>query len=277
MDPVVSIRNASFCEACFLDGVVHRFRSSLLKSKAVPNHSKALVAVSGGPCSSALLQMSAEFSNPEHPKRKFSSLHVCHVDQSILLKQNWNEQVKDMAQQYQLESSIVSLSSLFNSEQELAKLFDTNLTNQEELLHYLTMECLKREAIRYGCESILLGDSATWMAIKVIANTSKGRGISLAEDISFQTKRQDVIWLRPMRDILAKEIELFNNFKQIPSVPHTTLTTGMATKSSINKATTDFILQLEEDFPATVSTVIRTAYKLAPKASSHFTCFICQG
>ncbi|KAH9274531.1 hypothetical protein BASA83_003167 [Batrachochytrium salamandrivorans] len=98
-------------------------------------------------------------------------------------------------------------------------------------------------------------DSSTAIAIRVIANTSKGRGLSLPADIGDSDWHRDVHLLRPMRDILSKEIGIFNHLCKLETVAHTSFATLLPTKTSIDRLSQDFIVGLEQDFPATVSTI----------------------
>ncbi|KAL2916057.1 Cytoplasmic tRNA 2-thiolation protein 2 [Polyrhizophydium stewartii] len=80
-----------------------------------------------------------------------------------------------------------------------------------------------------------------------------------------------------MRDILAKEIGIYTRLARLDTVVHPTLTTGMPPKSSIDRLTEHFIVGLEEEFPATVSTVVRTAFKIKTAHKNKDVCPLCEG
>ena len=86
-----------------------------------------------------------------------------------------------------------------------------------------------------------MADSSTRQAIKMIAMTSKGRGYSIPFDIGVEN---DTCWpnlaiLRPMKDMLSKEIGLYNRFMGLEHyvIPPTDFNTGKPAKSSIERLT----------------------------------------
>jgi cytoplasmic tRNA 2-thiolation protein 2 len=126
-----------------------------------------------------------------------------------------------------------------------------------------------------------MGDSSTRQAIKMISLTSKGRGYSLALDIGVENRVsfKDIGIMRPMKDMLSKEIGFYNHFSNVNQYVITTenFSTKMPGKSSIGRLTEEFIVGLERNFPSTVSTVCRTTLKLNPASDmdTSVTCAIC--
>lgn len=86
-----------------------------------------------------------------------------------------------------------------------------------------------------------MADSATRQAIKMISMTSKGRGYSIPLDVGAEndTSFSDVAILRPMKDMLAKEIGLYNRFRGLDDfvTAPTNFGTRAPVKSSIEKLT----------------------------------------
>ncbi|KAI7904948.1 uncharacterized protein BX663DRAFT_501126 [Cokeromyces recurvatus] len=154
-------------------------------------------------------------------------------------------------------------------------------TAKEDLLWNLKMEMLVTVARREKCDYIFMADSATRQAIKMISMTSKGRGYSLALDVSVDDQQsfKDLCIMRPMKDMLAKEIGLYNYFVKTDQyiISPLNFSTMMPGKSSIERLTEEFIVGLERDFPSTVSTVCRTVMKLTPAADMDLTqtCAMC--
>lgn len=126
-----------------------------------------------------------------------------------------------------------------------------------------------------------MGDSATRQAIKMIAMTSKGRGYTLPLDVGVdnQLSFNDVCIMRPMKDMLSKEIGFYNYFNKIDQyiMPAYNFSTMMPAKSSIERLTEDFIVSIEREFSSTVSTICRTITKLQPSANMDLTktCAMC--
>ncbi|KAI9286277.1 hypothetical protein BC943DRAFT_276584, partial [Umbelopsis sp. AD052] len=137
---------------------------------------------------------------------------------------------------------------------------------REDIYWHLKMNMLYRRAQKEKCDFIFLGESSTRQAIKMISMTSKGRGYSAALDVGSDNTitYQNMTIIRPMKDMLAKEIAVYNRNHNIDGfvIPTTNWSTKATSKSSIERLTEEFITGLDRDFPSTVSTVSRTASKL---------------
>lgn len=131
-----------------------------------------------------------------------------------------------------------------------------------------------------GYAKVMMGESLTRVAIKLLTNLSLGRGAYLAVDTGFTDQRHgDVMVVRPMQDYTAKEIAFYNRFFGVPTVSVPPLFTKRREKPSIHQLVERFLLGLQEEFPSTISTVYRTGEKLSPepaKASSEsHRCLLC--
>lgn len=136
-------------------------------------------------------------------------------------------------------------------------------------------------ARRENCSFIFMGDSATRQAIKMIAMTSNGRGYTLPLDVGVDNASsfKDLCIMRPMKDMLSKEIGFYNYFSKIDQyiLPAYNFSTMMPAKSSIERLTEEFIVGIEREFSSTVSTICRTITKLQPSAEMDMTktCAMC--
>ncbi|RCH94100.1 Cytoplasmic tRNA 2-thiolation protein 2, partial [Rhizopus stolonifer] len=166
---------------------------------------------------------------------------------------------------------------------QLKQLFSSikKTTAKEDLLWNIKMAMLVHVARREGCMYIFMADSATRQAIKMISMTSKGRGYSLPLDIGVDNQQSfpDVCIMRPMKDMLSKEIGFYNYFFKIDKFVLSPFNFGtmMAGKTSIDRLTEEFIVGIEREFPSTVSTICRTVLKLSPSADMDLkrTCAMC--
>ena len=78
---------------------------------------------------------------------------------------------------------------------------------------------------------------------KVMSLTSKGRGFVVPLEANSEDKReQGVVFIRPMKDILSKEIGIYNHFMKIESIHRPTFTT-------LSTNPKDSIEHLTEGFP----------------------------
>ncbi|CDH49968.1 cytoplasmic trna 2-thiolation protein 2-like [Lichtheimia corymbifera JMRC:FSU:9682] len=152
---------------------------------------------------------------------------------------------------------------------------------KEDLYWHIKQAMLVSIARREKCSYIFMADSATRQAIKMISMTSKGRGYSIPLDVGAEndTSFSDVAILRPMKDMLAKEIGLYNRFRGLDGfvTAPTNFGTKAPVKSSIEKLTEHFIATLDRGFPSTVSTISRTTSKLTPSSDIDMnqTCAMC--
>ncbi|KAH9247999.1 hypothetical protein BASA81_014374 [Batrachochytrium salamandrivorans] len=282
--PSVVVKRAEFCSSCFIGSVAHRFRGNLAKS-TLPDNSKLMLAFSGGPCSRAMLHTMASYCqlDPDNPrkKRRFPDFCVCYVDQSSLFPDHVSEisKIKSIVESYHRELHIVKLEDVFDEHN--ATILNRDVATMETgQMIQKSLELMQQdsnEARKHGCTGLVLGDSSTAIAIRVIANTSKGRGLSLPADIGDSDWHRDVHLLRPMRDILSKEIGIFNHLCKLETVAHTSFATLLPTKTSIDRLSQDFIVGLEQDFPATVSTIARTAFKINTDHMTKKICPLCEG
>ncbi|XP_070697004.1 cytoplasmic tRNA 2-thiolation protein 2 isoform X2 [Pempheris klunzingeri] len=143
------------------------------------------------------------------------------------------------------------------------------LTAREDLLNTLRQHLLVHTARTEGYSKVMLGDSCTRLAVKLLTSISLGRGAQLAQDTGFSDSRYgDVTLVRPMRDYSAKEIAFYNRMFSVPSVFIAGLDSKTTDKASIQRLTESFVTKLQADFPSTVSTIYRTSEKLQTACQS---------
>ncbi|XP_066569853.1 cytoplasmic tRNA 2-thiolation protein 2 isoform X2 [Amia ocellicauda] len=137
------------------------------------------------------------------------------------------------------------------------------LTAKEELLQTLRHHLIVHTARAHGYAKVMMGDSCSRLAVKLLSNISLGRGASLAMDTGFSDPRYgDIAIVRPMREYSSKEIAFYNKMFKVPSVFIPGLDTKAPEKASIQRLTESFVNKLQAEFPSTVSTIYRTSEKL---------------
>lgn len=111
-----------------------------------------------------------------------------------------------------------------------------------------------------------------------------GRGPQLVFDTGFIDERAKALpTIRAMREFSKKEIALYNKFHLLPEpLAFPAFSTKKETFFSITKLTEDFILGLQENFPATIPTIFRTGdkFQVDPDESinlEHLHCVLYQG
>ncbi|KAI0091212.1 hypothetical protein BDY19DRAFT_1033438 [Irpex rosettiformis] len=140
---------------------------------------------------------------------------------------------------------------------------------------------LQYTAISMNCSHLLLGTSLTSLAISLIAGISQGGGFHVREEAQeewlpncLDTGRAVRI-IRPLREIGMKECGVWAWWMHLPIVGREKWH-WPGTKPGIGRLTKDFIIGLEKDYPSTVSTIVRTCGKLAPKGDTAGKCVICE-
>uniref|UniRef100_A0A8C4Q1G3 Uncharacterized protein n=1 Tax=Eptatretus burgeri TaxID=7764 RepID=A0A8C4Q1G3_EPTBU len=114
------------------------------------------------------------------------------------------------------------------SESSFQALMDSvkTLTAKEDLLYSLRHRLLVHVARRAGYTKVLLGESCSRIAIRLLSNVLLGRGATLARDTGFCDDRYgDVSLLRPMREHMAKEIAYYNHVFKVSTVTMPSLDT----------------------------------------------------
>ncbi|RIA91741.1 hypothetical protein C1645_847160 [Glomus cerebriforme] len=299
----ILIRHSTYCRKCFQHVFVGKFRKNIEKSRNASNSGsgeKVMIGFSGGPSSRAMLQLISEYNEVLPQKQFYSEIVVCHIDESLLFNNQKSTipQIEQIVRKYNypfiglylqnIYNSDVTKSGCYNNVIEIAiddakilqqedsifspseKLLNllnniSKLTAKEDFIWYLKLCYLIDTARKNGCTRLFLGDCSTRLSIKIISLTSKGRGFSLPLETSGETDWfKDVIITRPMKDMLSKEIGIYNQFAGLEDIYIQSVTSMMHAKASIERLTEDFIVRLEKEFPSTVSTIARTGAKLTP-------------
>ncbi|KAI0710272.1 hypothetical protein C8Q76DRAFT_94818 [Earliella scabrosa] len=155
---------------------------------------------------------------------------------------------------------------------------------------------LLHTAFQTGCSHLVLGTSLTSLAVSLISGVAQGAGFNVREEtmeewspdhisalptapIPNGTKKgkapkRTVRIVRPLRDIGMKECAAWAWWARIPIVGKDKWLWPGA-KPGIGTLTKDFIVGLEQDYPSTVSTIVRTCSKLAPKGEVAGKCILC--
>ncbi|KAG0269764.1 Cytoplasmic tRNA 2-thiolation protein 2 [Actinomortierella ambigua] len=161
----------------------------------------------------------------------------------------------------------------------------TTLTAKETVLEHIRQRLLTQMTKKARCDVLITGTSATKMAIQILELTALGRGYALPHETALVSTWVDGCkTIRPLKDILQRELELFNALKGLDTIPNNgvdlepTLQAKSAAKS-IGRLTSSFIVGLDKEFPSTAATVCKTAAKLTMPAEATYQnrCPVCAG
>ena len=142
---------------------------------------------------------------------------------------------------------------------------------------------------------------ATLLTLYIIIGLASGRGANLSDDTGFIDRRyssnEEILLLRPMREFSDEEIYFYNKFSlredikfdDIQKIAWDSDSDTRDSLFSIQTLTRDFLVGLQENFPATIPTIFRTGDKLqrnqdnkANKKADEFDradeiCVLCRG
>uniref|UniRef100_A0A672KLD5 Cytoplasmic tRNA 2-thiolation protein 2 n=1 Tax=Sinocyclocheilus grahami TaxID=75366 RepID=A0A672KLD5_SINGR len=218
---LVKKRVCMFTGSCFKEYFIHKLRAMLGNNRVIFPHEKVLLAVSGGTASYSMLSQVQEVNTQFF-------LFIC---------------VEDSA--YSPEHKL-AVERLFSS----LKI----LIAKEDMLQTLRQHLILHIARENGYSKVMMGDSCSRLAVKLLSNITLGRRAALG----FSDHRYgDVVIVRPMRDYSFKEITYYSRMFNVPSVFISGLDTKTHDKASIQRLTESFVTNLQADFPSTVSTIYR--------------------
>ena len=163
-----------------------------------------------------------------------------------------------------------------NKIKEMIKESETNSTKEDiitqmkwKLISYISKE-------EEGVDKVMLGTNASRTAANLVSFTCKGRGFALPNYLSTSYSLNDVTFIYPMRDFLAKEVGIYNHLHKIIPVNVITLHTKTNTKWSIDHLSQHFIESLQVEFYHTVHTLLKSSSKLyTPSSSIQIHCSLC--
>jgi len=299
----INIReNYPLCKECFLSFMQHKFRTNIGQAKKIKKGVNVLIALSGGDCSRALLDIFLKYhKGAENPKsgkiQRFKDIAVAYVDDSIITGRNNVEKIKEIVTPYDIPLIIKPIEDVFsislnNNEQNnilnivnkdgkkeyvinqnnevdsktaIKELFDSIplVADKECLLNNLRLVLLNYIAKEESYPVLCLGDSSTKTAIDVISYTCKGRGSSLPLDVGSESEIIDgVVMIKPGKTLLKQEFIQYNTYFELSTVSDPEMSASDISKS-IDLISAGFISDLQTNFPSTVTTVVSTANKLS--------------
>ena len=147
---------------------------------------------------------------------------------------------------------------------------------REDLIFYLKRMIIAKFCLTHNFKKALLGTNSHKVATDLLASICKGRGASIANEISYVDDKNfggRVSFMNPMRDFLEKEIALYNHNRKVQIIyqgPLAKLNQEQAGKgiSAPNFNSTDLLIQgffsrLQDKYNVnTVPTVVRLTSKL---------------
>ena len=106
--------------------------------------------------------------------------------------------------------------------QQLLECLPTTSNFREDLVLYFKRWIIVDFALRFNFKKILFGARRHKVATNLLAQLAKGRGASIAHEISYIDDKNfngRVTFMNPLREFLHKEIALYNYLNKVGIIP----------------------------------------------------------
>ncbi|XP_032529215.2 cytoplasmic tRNA 2-thiolation protein 2 [Danaus plexippus] len=277
-----------YCNDCFITNTNHKFRACIGKNKKLTSNEKVLVCLSGGKSSTVLLDLIYNGINLDsHKKLRIVPffVHITGIKKESESKKT-TDMIIDQCQKYNFDLYVVNIQE-YKSNEDIsyctnsfspatlaAKNLNFTTTTGQDVLTKIKHNLFIRISKQLGCRFVLTAETTTLLAMKLLSSIVIGRGSQVENDIGFADNRDgNVEILRSMRDITNEEIDIYLNIKQMCVDPK-----DSDQEISLQAAIRDFVLDLQENYPSTISTVCKTADKLGSVNGKNNIkkCHVCQ-
>lgn len=272
-----ALRQALYCQPCFHAQTFHKYRQCCAQAKTLFNGDipeRILLAFSGGNASRVLLHLATEAKRVDPHRQNTDEFIVCHVSESSIGDiVNDQLKLKEICASYSLPLLIKDIQESALLDEEFHK---KNQTAKEEIASIARTNILIDTALEQKCSKIYFGDCATRLSIKALSSCAHGRGLSLSHKSQPIVRMPDLPSLAivyPLRMHFAKELAYLIHFEKLELSLEKSV--KRPPSSSINLLAERFVMELDKDFPATVSTICSTTAKLQ-STQNVSACSICR-
>ncbi|XP_024395576.1 cytoplasmic tRNA 2-thiolation protein 2 isoform X2 [Physcomitrium patens] len=287
------------CCTCLHTNLISKFKTAVNQNSLVTPADHVLVAFSGGAASRVALEFlreirlrqqtdldasrgqgtrvfglgvvfvdeAAAWSGPsldlEHTIEEISSIILTESERPVPLH---IAKLQDVFEAEGLRSSVgldedVGIRSSEEMLQELLRNVE-DVTGKEDLVTYLRMQVLQKIAKEHGYTKLVLGVCSSRIAARSIAATAKGQGYSFSADIQYWDSRWPVTVVLPLRDVLARELDVYCRLANLKTVVNKNTLHGTDKSKSINELSREFVSLLQEQNFSREYTITRTMGKL---------------
>lgn len=280
------------CCSCLHTNLLSKFKTAVNKNSLVTPLDRVLVALSGGPASRVGLEFLREIrlkaqtdldASRDKGTRVFG-LGVVYVDETAASSATSENNIDEISsivfseserripfhvgklQDLFVENGSLSSSGTRISEERLQELIGNvkDVTGKEDLVSYLRMQVLQKVAKEHGYTKLVLGVCSSRIAARAIAATAKGQGYSFPADIQYVDSRWPVTVVLPLRDCLARELDVYCRLANLKTVSIKSTSFATDKLRSINGLSEVFVSLLQEQNFSREYTIARTMGKLKP-------------
>ena len=299
-EPVITARTEPLCMDCFCryvqTKVVKRMEAFRVRNAGIDGERTLLLPLSLGVCSASLLHMLSQYlrGQVQRTGRTGFKLHVLHIEEHLEVDPQWSslwQQTRARHPEHTFSS--VALSDVVDSDPSIQDLFPRvtapgtssqstrerlyailsslrSTTSRTDVIQILRLKLMASFAQQHHCEAVLCADSTTRLAERTLAETAKGRGISLPWMVGDVTLPDRPSFYYPMRDLLSKEIAAFAGLLD-PPIQHIEMnrpTTISSKNATIDDLMKQYFESVEREYPSIVANVVKTTAKLQTPSPS---------
>ncbi|KAJ0182538.1 hypothetical protein K1T71_001907 [Dendrolimus kikuchii] len=278
-----------YCEKCFINNTNHKFRACIGKNKLFSSQENVLVCLSGEEGSTVLLNLISNGLCLENHKK----LRINPIFLHLYNNNDIAEKVIEDCKKHDFVVYVVNISDYMSTTIDLPEpnslpKLNVGTNNTVNIFNNLPATAfndmfikIKRTLfIKYAkvlhCNFIFTAETTGSLASSLLSSIALGRGSQVEDDIGFIDNRDDIKIVRPMKDISKEELHFYIKIKKLNIQHHYDMK-----KNSLQVLINNFVSDLQENFPSTISTVCKTAEKLgvasdnADNESNH-KCKICE-
>ncbi|CDW91371.1 UNKNOWN [Stylonychia lemnae] len=177
--------------------------------------------------------------------------------------------------QDEIVNKVLEVDDILEKRQKLMTLIESLPTHsnfREDLIFYLKRWVISSFGLKYNYKKILLGTSGHKVATQLLSQLAKGRGSSIAHEISYIDDKNfggRITFMNPMREFLHKEIALYNYLHKVDIIQQRSLAqinnpfTNSPAFGSADYLIEKFFDRLQDKFNVnTVPTVVKLTNKL---------------
>ncbi|CAH2102555.1 unnamed protein product [Euphydryas editha] len=278
-----------YCDECFIFMINHKFRACLGKNKTLSANEKILICLSGDACSTVLLDLVYNAISLNNHKKLRVVPYVLYIIETVADNEKISNSIIEQCKSYGFPLTITNINeynkNFFSNKEETESQNSYNsksiLSNVTSSIHRDVMMKIKQNIFlkiskELDCNTVFTAETTTSLATKLLSNIVIGRGSQIENDIGFADKRdRDTRILRPLRDITNEEIEHYIQIKEIKPAKamHNKLN-----ETSLQSVIKNFVMDLQENYPATISTICKTADKIGSITNNinKKKCVVCQ-
>lgn len=263
-----------YCDECFMTNTNHKFRACIGKSKILSPNENVLICFSGGVASTVLLDLIHFGISLDNTKKLRIIPFILHLLDNE--ETGYAKSILEQCRKYNFDVYIMHLSDYLNKSHQLPKVNCIPQVNLEVVREFQKMLKsmpptaandflikIKRDlfitfAKLLHYKYVFTAETTNTLAINLLCNIAVGRGSQIQNDISFSDIRdEEVMILRPMKDISKEELDLYVKLKQLSP-----LRDNLNCDNSLQSVISSFVCNLQENSQATISTVCKTADKI---------------